>query len=98
MICPNCNKPVPAEILSLVSPFYCPCGAAVEFDDRRARGSNGPCAHLGQFTRAELCPSCRGQVRVKIFACAVHEECTLQKPLDVACCATCEDYVSSPAG
>jgi hypothetical protein len=45
--------------------------------------------------REEPCPSCRGAVRLKVFACALHGECTIARSLTgVACCATCPDYES----
>src|SRR5205809_1027267 len=55
-------------------------------------GVRPPCLHLGAELREEPCPSCRGLVRLKVFACALHEGCTLAKQLPaVACCATCPD-------
>jgi hypothetical protein len=43
--------------------------------------------------RQESCPSCRGHVRLKVFACVVHGECTIGKAIaGLACCACCPDY------
>jgi hypothetical protein len=58
-----------------------------------------PCIHRGAAVlRQELCPSCRGRVSLKVFACSVHGECTIAKPLGkLACCALCADYQSQPA-
>jgi hypothetical protein len=52
-----------------------------------------PCRHLGAPTgEAVACPSCRGSVELKLFACAVHGRCTPARPAPaVACCATCAD-------
>lgn len=53
----------------------------------------GPCAHLGAEVRQQECDSCAGKTQIKVFACAVHGECTLGKKLDgLACCAGCKDY------
>lgn len=54
---------------------------------------NGPCIHFGAETRRVECPTCRGNVQVKVFACAVFGECTLAKSLDgTACCQACEQF------
>jgi hypothetical protein len=51
------------------------------------------CRHRGGGLRQEVCPSCRGHVRLKVLACALHGECTVGRPLPgLACCATCPDY------
>lgn len=35
-----------------------------------------PCIHLGEQTgETILCDGCRGKVRIKLFACAVHGSC-----------------------
>jgi hypothetical protein len=52
-----------------------------------------PCRHRGAVLGEEPCPSCRGHVRVKAFACALHQACTVgQMVAGRACCATCPDY------
>lgn len=56
------------------------------------------CVFRGQEISRQVCPSCRGHVEVKVFACKVHGQCTLYKAIDnMACCATCLDRRSSPA-
>jgi len=35
-----------------------------------ARPADAPCVHRGAVLRAEGCPTCRGNVRVKVFGCA----------------------------
>lgn len=51
------------------------------------------CVHRGVPLGAELCQGCRGAVRIKTFACALHGACTLAHALaDVACCAACPDF------
>lgn len=53
------------------------------------------CVHRGEATGLRKCPSCKGSVKVKIFACAIHGECTLAKPLEgVACCGGCKDFTA----
>lgn len=49
-----------------------------------------PCQHLGQQTGLRTCTSCRGNTRLKVYACAVHGEATLAQ------CRTCGDYRPSP--
>jgi hypothetical protein len=53
----------------------------------------GPCAHLGEQTGERECPSCRGSVRLKVFACGHpgHAETTLRE------CADCTDYRPAPS-
>lgn len=59
-----------------------------------------PCRHGGQRPAGEQeCPSCgqdaegRAKVRVTLFSCAVHGQCTAGKKLDgIACCKGCKDY------
>jgi len=54
--------------------------------------------HRGGSVREAVCPSCQGLVRLKVFACTVHTECTLARALGTrACCATCSDYTVSEA-
>lgn len=48
------------------------------------------CRHRGPATGATvLCPSCHGAVSLKVFDCALFGVCTLARPADFACCATC---------
>jgi hypothetical protein len=58
----------------------------------------GPCVHLGAPTGETVqCPSCRGRVELKLFACAVHGRCTQGKAAPgVACCAGCPDRTARP--
>jgi len=57
-----------------------------------------PCRHLGESVRKEACRACRGHVQVKVFACALHGECTLGRMLQgTACCARCPDYSNDQA-
>lgn len=58
-----------------------------------ARSQAAPCVHLGSELRLQDCPTCRGNVRVKVFACPLHGETTLAKPIEgLHCCDGCWDY------
>lgn len=48
----------------------------------------GPCYYLGQQTGLRDCPSCRGSVKIKVFAC-LHPD---HKTTTIAECARCSDY------
>lgn len=53
-----------------------------------------PCQHLGQPIGFVECPTCNGNVRLKVFACDIHQQTTMKKPMSgIACCATCREYV-----
>jgi hypothetical protein len=53
----------------------------------------GNCVHRGADVRTVKCPTCRGEVQIKVFACALHQECTLAKAVhEIACCQTCQDF------
>jgi hypothetical protein len=48
---------------------------------------------MGTEVRLQGCSSCGGSWQIKVFACAIHGECTLGKRLDgLACCSECQDY------
>ena len=51
------------------------------------------CVHLGgPLGETRSCPSCKGSVRVKVMACAVHGGCTPARKVEgVAFCGTCPD-------
>lgn len=53
------------------------------------------CQHLGQPLRYESCPTCSGNVRLKVFACSVHGTCQLtQRLAGVHSCDGCRDHQS----
>jgi hypothetical protein len=54
---------------------------------------NAPCVHLGTGRRRVECTTCAGRVELKVFACAVHGECTTGTRVDAvaACCQGCSD-------
>lgn len=52
-----------------------------------------PCRHLGSETRQQVCPTCSGSIRLKVFECRKHFEATIGTHLHgIACCVTCPDY------
>ena len=55
------------------------------------------CIHRGaEHSRLERCETCCGNVRLKIFPCAIHGECSLDQGASVTCCP-CEDYEAAGA-
>jgi len=53
----------------------------------------GLCAHRGDESRRQECSTCQGKVQLKVFTCALHGECTLEKPLaGVRTCKSCPDH------
>ena len=64
-----------------------------------APATPSPCAHLGPPTGATVeCPSCRGKVKLKTFACDLHGTCTIAKKAPgAACCASCPDHTGRAA-
>jgi hypothetical protein len=50
------------------------------------------CVHRGREARQVGCETCGGNVRVKVFACAVHGECSIEKPVGVQVCRSCVDH------
>ena len=54
-----------------------------------------PCQHLGPLKNTVQCPSCFGNVQIKVFACNLREECTRSRKIDrVASCLSCSDYIA----
>lgn len=64
------------------------------WDGQQTAARAAPCRHRGVLLREEPCPGCTGQVRLKVFACALHQGCTVARVVaGCACCATCPDHV-----
>lgn len=68
-------------------------------EDEKAREvqrdlQEGGCLHRGGELRREDCPACGGRkVRVKVFACAIHRECTAARKLpSIEKCRTCHEW------
>lgn len=55
----------------------------------------GHCQFLGAFARLAPCPTCRGNVQVKVYDCALLGQSTLSRAVaGVSCCATCAHFQS----
>jgi len=51
------------------------------------------CIHQDEELRQEVCPTCAGTTRIKVFRCAKHGECTLGKSLPgIKTCDGCADF------
>lgn len=97
---PSLPRGVPGEkIRESGVPSLVP-SSLVDPANRLPRASNAvePCKRLGTPTGETVeCPSCRGLVRVKLYACETYGTCTLGKVVKgVACCAggACPGYVA----
>ena len=55
-----------------------------------------PCVHRGAYLRehsVQTCEGCPGNVRFKVYVCALHGQCNPQVRLPgVKCCNSCGDY------
>ena len=72
----------------------CGCGETVYRDNAKHQLiPSNPCMHRGESTRAVECNSCKGMVKVKVFPCDLHEECTIKKRAgDLKTCYGCVDH------
>jgi hypothetical protein len=66
-------------------------------------GSSAPridyslCQHRGDELRREQCETCCGTVRIKVYDCAIHVECTIDQRLEnVTGCNGCKEYSPPP--
>jgi hypothetical protein len=104
-----CGHVVPKFSGQLGSPDYCRVCFLYETDpayralwDSEPLTPRGPChrecVRRGLPLRSETCPSCRGAVQIKVFACQVHGECTVAKVVkNIDCCGRCDDFVPTVA-
>jgi hypothetical protein len=68
-------------------------GVRTSNEQRRTNDQQLPCIHRGAELRKQSCPTCRGTVQIKIYACAIHGECELSgRLMGVRCCAQCDDF------
>lgn len=86
-VCPRAN--CQATFVGPLPRYYHLCG-----DKDTALG--GPCAHRGDVLRTEVCQSCGGRARIKVYACALYGECALAAVPGVANCGSCPDYQNLP--
>ena len=78
--CPVCNRSLPYRIVPRETKAH-----------RECLVNGGKCDYLGEQTSTRSCPTCTGNVRLKVFACShpLHRETTLPE------CATCRDFKAS---
>ena len=75
-------RPVPCREGEIIVCGYC-ANEAVK---------RGPCKHLGEYlNRTKECVACRGTVKIKLFECAIHKICSINKPVGFHCCP-CPQY------
>jgi hypothetical protein len=76
-MCPLKDLPLPETL----RPFRLPPAYSHEY--------SGPCQLLGEFKELRDCPTCKGNVKVKVFECnhPKHDETTIKD------CQDCYDYV-----
>lgn len=101
-VCPSCSKVARLEPRRF--PVWC-CGmlhslsanpvTVTSVKVREKKPARLPCAYLGNELERVECPSCCGNVLVKVFACAIHGDCTAQKDVGKAVCGTCKEYRST---
>lgn len=70
------------------------CKVLKVIDPPKPRKPRTDCRHLGVVLRHQACETCQGEVKIKVLACGLHDECTIGKQLgELACCGACKDYV-----
>jgi hypothetical protein len=79
MICTLRHEPPPETFRPFPPPLSFPAAEALP---------RGPCRHLGEETGLRDCPTCLGNVRIKVFVChhPAHVETTIQE------CLVCPDH------
>lgn len=59
---------------------------------------DGSCTHRGDHIDDAPCKTCKGSVRIKVFACSVHGSCVIDRAVDGHTrCAGCGDRALSQA-
>ena len=51
-----------------------------------------PCRHRGAELERVPCPSCKGNVQITVFACAIHQKCSVETDVGQAICGACHAY------
>lgn len=96
--CPVCNITTPhypldmIERLTGVRRHRRNCLAKIKRHKEQQKKS--PCIHRGEEVRRAECVTCTGRVRIKIFACSVYGECSLEKDVGVKVCQGCGEWES----
>src|SRR5437868_5633998 len=66
-------------------------------DAMRVVGRSQACIHRGEAIGMARCEACKSIVHLKVFACAVHAQCTLSNPIPaISCCKGCLDREPLP--
>lgn len=85
-VCEHCGWQSPVQLKQPCRPLA---------PSQPARPLDMSCAHRGEQTRLIQCDECVGAVRIKVYSCAVHGECSLVTRLSGVggCCfAAAGDY------
>lgn len=63
---------------------------------RECDSDTSNCKYRSQESiRKQECPSCSGNIQIKVFACSIHGECCLSDKLsDIQNCYSCKDFVA----
>ena len=89
--CPSCGAVIKA---AHVAAHRCAAGASQSVARAASRAD---CVYRGEELRREQCPTCAGNVQIKVFACSKHGECSIDKaPAGVRSCGSCRDFVPRP--
>lgn len=88
----SCDYEMPFRPHHKAAPKRNGCGE--KRDTPKAADLTQRCQHLGPPTGFVECETCQGNVRLKVFACEIHQAATMAKPMNgLACCATCKEYL-----
>ncbi len=53
------------------------------------------CQHRGEQLETRECQTCCGKTKIKVFACAVHGQCSIAKDVGVKVCLQCSDRLAA---
>jgi hypothetical protein len=93
---PNCLRagvPMVGRLWELCRGVNCDATISQAYRDRWQGQTRPPCRHKGEQIGTFACPDCAGSVRLKVFECRVHVDCTVAVQIPGhACCSNCPDY------
>lgn len=95
-----CDSPKVVCIQAFDPEKVCSRCSLTDHEPVQPKRAKGLCANLGDSTRRIECQTCNGRIELKVFACAVHGECTARKRVDgvQGCCTNCPDYLTLDSG